>query len=342
MTDGAVWPLPVALAAFVFAALAIGAAGVLMAARAERLAEITGLGQAVMGAVFIGASTSLSGLTTTVAAAFEGYAELAVSNAVGGIAAQTAFLGIADLAYRRANLEHAAASESNLMQGTLLVVLLAAPLLAMLGPEVSFLGVHPVSLALLATYYLGMRMIAGARTVPMWYPRRTADTQPKERFEKRAGPGGASTQWLAFAVLAAIVATSGWAIAESGIAISQRLGWSQSLIGTLFTAVATSLPELVIAISAVRRGALTLAVGDIIGGNAFDVLFLALADFAFRAGSIYHHVTSIQAFWLVLSILLTAILLLGLLRRERHGIANIGFESFFVMLLYGGALVLLF
>ena len=37
-------------------------------------------------------------------------ADLAMSNAVGGIAVQTLFLAIADVAYRRANLEHAAAS----------------------------------------------------------------------------------------------------------------------------------------------------------------------------------------------------------------------------------------
>lgn len=54
-------------------------------------------------------------------AAYEGYPKLAVSNTIGGIAAQTAFLAIADIDYRKANLEHAAASIANMMQGTLLV-----------------------------------------------------------------------------------------------------------------------------------------------------------------------------------------------------------------------------
>lgn len=342
MPEAQLWALPVALVAFVAAALVIGGAGVLMTARAERLAQVTGLGQAIMGAVFIGASTSLSGLSTTVAAAFAGHAELAISNAVGGIAAQTAFLGIADLSYRRANLEHAAASESNLMQGTLLIVLLATSLLAMLGPEIAWFGVHPVSLALFGVYYLGTRMISRARDTPMWYPRRTRDTQPAERDEQPSGGESIVRLWAVFALLALAVAVSGWVIARAGVAISHHLGVSQTVIGTLFTAVATSLPELVIAVSAVRRGALTLAVGDIIGGNAFDVLFLAAADIAFLGGSIYHRVSGDQAFWLALSVLLTAILLLGLLRRERHGIANIGFESFFVLLLYLLGLAVLF
>ena len=53
---------------------------------------------------------------------------------------------MADLAYRKANLEHAAASVTGLTQGTLLVSLLTIPLLAMAAPEITIFGVHPASL----------------------------------------------------------------------------------------------------------------------------------------------------------------------------------------------------
>ena len=89
-----------------------------------------------------------------------------------------------------------------------------------------------------------------------------------------------------------------------------------------------------------RRGALTLALGDIIGGNTFDVLFLAFSDLLYRGGSIYHAVTANQTFWMVLSLLMAAVLLLGLIRREEHGIGNIGFESVLVLALYLGSVSL--
>ena len=95
-------------------------------------------------------------------------------------------------------------------------------------------------------------------------------------------------------------------------------------------------------IAAVRQGALTLAVGDIIGGNSFDVLFIAFADFAYRDGSIYGAIAESQSFVIALTILMTGILLLGLLRREKYGIGNIGFESFLILLLYLGGFALLF
>ena len=86
--------LPISVALFVVAAVVIAFAGVKMAKISDRLADRTGLGEAVMGAVFLGGSTSLSGIVTSVTAAAGGHAELAVSNAVGGIAAQTTFLAI--------------------------------------------------------------------------------------------------------------------------------------------------------------------------------------------------------------------------------------------------------
>jgi cation:H+ antiporter len=139
-----------------------------------------------------------------------------------------------------------------------------------------------------------------------------------------------------------MLGTAGYAVAESGIAIAEMTGLSETAVGGIFTAVSTSLPELVTSIAAVQQGALTLAIGDIIGGNSFDVLFLAFADIAYREGSIYHAIASQQAFLSVLAILMTGILLLGLLRREKYGLANIGLESVLILLLYFGGFVIVF
>ena len=123
------------IAIFIVAAGVIGYFGVQMTKVARQLASDTGMGEALMGAVFIGASTSLSGITASVTAASQGHAELAVSNALGGIAAQTFFLVVADMVYRKANLEHAAASAENLMMAAFLIVLLSIPLAAFAMPE---------------------------------------------------------------------------------------------------------------------------------------------------------------------------------------------------------------
>lgn len=329
-------PLFWVAAIFAAAALAIALAGVKLAAVADDLAATTGLGETVMGAVFVGATTSLGGTVTSVTAAAQGHPSLAIGNAIGGIAAQTAFLGLADLLYRKANLEHAAASVANLMQGAFLVSLLAVPLIAWAAPDYTLFGISPASPVLVIGYVLGVRLLWRAKLQPMWAPRRTRETRIEE---EEPLPRGLRTGrlWLLLGLLAVATGAAGYVIAQAGVAVVAHTGLSETAVGVLFTAVATSLPELVTVLAAVHRGALNLAVGDILGGNSFDVLFLVLADAAYRDGSIYGAFRQEDIFVVSLSILMTGILLLGLLHREKRGIAGIGFESAIILALYAFA-----
>jgi cation:H+ antiporter len=176
--------LTLAAVLFLAAAAVIGVVGTRLTGVADALAERMGLGETLVGAVLLGASTSLSGIVTSVTVAAGSSAELAVSNAVGGIAAQTFVLAVADAFYTRANLEHAAASPTNLAQGALLITLLAIPLMAFAGPEISFWGVHPATPLLLGAYLLGLRMISKAQTQPIWQATRTSETQIEEEQEE--------------------------------------------------------------------------------------------------------------------------------------------------------------
>lgn len=328
------------------ALLAAGAAAILLAgtrlaAVADRLADRTGLGEAFVGAVFLGATTSLPGITASVTAAWDGHPALAVSNAIGGIAAQTAFLAIADIAYRRANLEHAAASLGNLIWGAFLIVLLAVLLLGIVGPSLSAFDVHVVTPVTILLYLGGLRMVQKAREEPMWRPRMTHATRVDEPDTDAARRHSPTRLVAEFTVAAVLVAAAGWLVARAGESLVVHAGLSESLVGGLIVAVATSLPELITSVAAVRRGALTLAVGGILGGNTFDTLFVAMADVAYRDGPIHTAITSRETALVVLTIIMTAVLLLGLLWRQRLGPGRIGLESLLVLGLYAFGLFIL-
>ena len=341
MLNPSLWPLSALIIAFVVVACIIAFFGIRMTSIARDLAHQTGIGEALMGALFIGASTSLSGMTTSISAAASGYADLAVSNGLGGIAAQTSFLAIADMVYRRANLEHAAASAENLFMAALLITLLSIHLLALVAPELSLFSIHPATVILVVVYIVGIRLLSRTHAMPMWLPRRTTDT-PKEKKEgKHKKKKDKARMWLSFVLHSLVVGISGWALAQLAVPLGDQTGLSHGIVGGVFTAVSTSIPELVVAITAVRMGALNLAVGDIIGGNAFDTLFIAASDIAYRSGPIYASISSTEVFWLANSILMTSILLMGLIYRERHGPGNIGLESLALIILYIGGLVFL-
>lgn len=327
------WTLWQAVAIFIAGAFTIAVAGTRITRAVDQLADQTGIGEAAAGAVLLGAATSLGGSVLSVTAAWNGNAELAVSNALGGIAVQTFFLAVADMSYRKANLEHAAASAPNMMQNALLISLLSLILLAPFLPDVTIWGIHPVTPVLLVFYGYSIRLVHQARSAPMWSPVSTRETREDEPDANSFKPnlGGL---WGEFLVLMLILGFAGWILEPSATVIVQETQLTNTIVGILLTAVSTSIPELVTSIAAVRRGALTLAVGGIIGGNAFDTLFTAASDIAYREGSIYHAFSDQTKFWVALTLLMSGILMMGLLRRERQGIGGIGLESFTIMVLY--------
>lgn len=319
-------PLWVALLLFAGCGLVIAVVGTRLTWIVDDLADRTGLGEAIAGAVLLGMATSLSGIVVSVSAALADRPTLAMSNAIGGIAVQTLFLTIADITHRRANLEHAAASLGNLMQGGLLLCLLSLILVGRHAPEWTLWQVHPVTPLLLLAYLFGLRLMDRSKASPMWRPAQTVDTQP-DVPDEQAMARSPTLLWLAFVALATLLGISGWLLERSASVIAVETGLGESVVGALMTAVVTSLPELVTSVAAVRRGALTLAVAGIIGGNAFDTLFAAAADVAYRGGSIYHAMSDSVSLWVALSLLMTSILMLGMIIREREGPAHIGFES---------------
>jgi cation:H+ antiporter len=340
------WPIALSVGLFIVGAIVIGWTGPKLTYIADELADRTGIGEAMVGAVLLGGATSLSGITTTATAAAEGHAELALSNAIGGIAAQTVFLAVADFFYRRANIEHAAVSPGNLVQGPLLIGLLGFLLFAFAAPELTWLGIHPITPILVLAYVGGLHVAWKSQDKPLWQPIRTDESQMEEsesgeKTEKRDYERSMMQQWLRFGAFTIALAISGWVIARSGVSIAHHSGLNQTVVGALFTSVATSLPELITAIVAVRHGALALAVGNIIGGNSFDTLFAAVGDIAYRDGSIYHAVSDRQILLIGLTIIMTSALLMGLVRRQRHGPLGIGWESLTILIVYAVGMTVL-
>ncbi|MBP0483070.1 sodium:calcium antiporter [Sagittula salina] len=330
--------LPLLLLVFAVAGAAVIAASVKATHLADIIADRTRMGEAMAGGLILGGATSLSGVVVSVTAASSGDASFAVSNAVGGIAAQTLFLALADALWKRANLEHAAAEPANLFQAVMLIVLLAFPVLAMAGPDVHILQIHPVSIFIFIVYLYGIRLSASVSSNPMWRPVVT-DATRRDEPDSAESDRSARRPAVVFVVLVLIMGACGWIISQVGASFITRFGLASSLVGALLTAVVTSLPELVTTITAVRKGALQLAMGGIIGGNTFDTLFLVVSDVAYRDGSIYHAVGLTDLYWLATGLLMTAILLAGLVLRQREGPARIGLESVLMIAIYTSAVM---
>ncbi len=320
---------------FVLAAVVIGFGGAKASRLADQLADSTGWGEALTGTIFLGFMTALPGFIASLVTAMKGLPAMAISNALGGIAIQTTALAVADVAYSRANLEHAAASVPNMMQTVMLLSLLVLVLLGLSSPDVTIGHVHPASILQVIVAGCAFIIVVRVRQDPMWKPVQTEETRVDRPVEENLNRDSKKLGlWLL--VVAGVTGFSGAVVAEAAQNIVEKTGFSEIVVGGLLMAVATSLPELVTSVAAVRQGALTLAVSDIVGGNFFDVLFVAGADIVYLSGSIYHasEVGMREIFLATLTILLNLILLAGLIIRQREGPGGIGLESALMLAVY--------
>jgi cation:H+ antiporter len=206
---------PLLLATLVFAAAAILTilGSIRLAGLGDVLADRTGWGEAIFGAVFFGIFTSLSGIVMTAVSAADGYPELAYSNAIGGVAAQTFAIAVADLFYRRSNLEHAAASLPNVLFGCLLMALLAITLMGSFVPEILLGPIHPATLVLVAVYGTGLVLVRRSAARPMWRAVRTEQTREDIADENNAPGRRLRGLWAEFVVIGLVVGAGGAVIA---------------------------------------------------------------------------------------------------------------------------------
>ncbi|MGK5739328.1 sodium:calcium antiporter [Micromonospora sp. URMC 103] len=336
------WPLTWSIGVFVVAGAITVAGSIRLAGLGDALADRTGWGEALFGVVFFGVVTGLSGIVMTIVAANSGEPGLAYSNAVGGIAAQTTAVAVADAFHRRANLEHAAASLSNLLSGALLIALLSLALLASYLPETTVAGVDPMSAVLVATYAGGLVLIRRAGAQPMWQAIATEETRPdvphNDNALNRLRP---VWLWGQFAAVGLLVATGGWLVAVAAESLVEVTGLTAGFVGGVLMGIVNGLPETVTAIAAVRRGAVTLAVAAVLGGNILDVLTLVAGDLAYRQGSIYHNAGNAELLATTTSLFMTATLLGGLLIRQTCGWGRLGFEGVLLLTTYAAMTLIL-
>lgn len=327
------WPLLWSVIGLLVASAAILFAGFRITRIADELADRTGIGEAIAGAVFLGAVTSLSGFVTLAVGAFQGDAGFALANPLGGILLQTVWLPIADLVYRRVNLEHAAASLENIMQAVLLLALLSIPVIGYATPDAAIWGVHPGTFAILPLYLAGLALVRRMKDTPNWTATQTSETREDE--PQPATDRSMTSLWVGFSVFAVMLAVSGYVTGEAGLGIVEATGLSGSLVGSTFTTAASSLSELVTLLAAVRIGALTLGVGDIVGGNLFDMLQVGVADVFYRDGSVYADAGPAGLVLVAGCIVISAVMAAGLLLRQKRGI---GFEGIAIPAIWVGTI----
>jgi cation:H+ antiporter len=317
-------------------------AGVTLSKATDTLDSRLGLGEELGGIILLAIAGSLPELAITVSAAAQGNLALAAGNLIGGIAIQTLVLVICDaVAGRERPLTFLIGALTPVLEGMLVVLVVSAVLMgALLKPSTAIGGVvSPASVAIVVVWVAGIFVINRVRKDPRWsvsMPGSQPGRRRRQRVKETAHPyAKRSTAQVAaiFAGGCALTLAAGVALELSGNTLADRAGVNGAIFGATVLAAATALPEISSGVAAVRLGDNALAIGDIFGGNAFQVCLFLLADLV--AGRPVLPTTGGLNSWLAsLGVGLTAIYSIGLVARPSRTRLRLGPDSLLAVLVF--------
>ncbi|MGE3805794.1 MAG: sodium:calcium antiporter [Gemmataceae bacterium] len=325
---------------FVGTALVIIVAGTVLTRCADAIADLTGLGKLLVGSILLAGATSLPELSVDISAVYrENLPDLAVGDLLGSSLFNLLILAVLDLFHQQRGRMFSRMSAAHALSGTMSMTLMAIVGMSLvLGKKLDFtIGlVGPGSLALLGAYLLGIRLV--------YYDQRyaaTAQGTPDQEVLQPAGHMSLRTAIAGYVAAALVILLVAPLVASAAGSIAEKTGLGSTFVGTTLVALCTSLPELVSTIAAVRLGAYDLAIGNIFGSNAFNMILFVPLDLVYN-GALLANVSQTHAVTCLAAILVTSVAIMGQLYHAEKRVLLLEPDAAAIILLVISALAMVY
>ena len=276
------WPTWALVTTIAISVLALGKGADVLVEDAVAISLQWGIPSVVVGATVVSLGTTTPEAAVSVLAAVQGESGLALGNAVGSIICDTGLiLGIACL-ISPLPFDRVIAARQGWVQlgcGVLLVVV-CLPWMS-LGSVFTLGGLLPQAGGWVFLMMLGLYM---SWSVQLARQVREGDRNARDESQNSLRPKMAT--FVSLTVAVAVVVISSFFLISSATEIAERLEVPPSIIAATLVAFGTSVPELVIVVTATLKGQGELAVGNVIGADILNVLFVAGAAAAVTPGGL--------------------------------------------------------
>ncbi len=304
----------------------------------DKIADLTGMGKAWVGLILMASVTSLPELITGISAvAIVKEPDLAAGDIFGSCVFNLLILSVLDARIKQPLFSMV--KSSHIVAAIFGIILLTIAGMAIyLSHEIpSVLWISSFSFALFGIYLVsvwGIFKYEHAALVES--PPSTIPHSPSHYADLKKAIGGYSLH--ALIVLGAAVF-----LPYFGEHIASHTGLGNSFFGTLFIAAATSLPELVVSLAALRMGSVDMAVGNLLGSNVFNMFILGIDDVFYREGSLFKDISPSHLLSVFITIIMTAVVGLGLLfKPKKKRVWHFSIDTFIIILLYLALIIYLF
>ena len=296
------------------------------------IAERTGMGRVWMGVIAIAAITSLPELFTGISAVTIVKApDLTVGNLIGANAFNMFNLALLDIYHRNESMIAVASQTHRLtaLYSLLLVVFIGVCIyISTSFYDMSFGWIGWYTPIILVIYMFSVRHIF----------LHEKEQPPREQVNLYDSVLSMKRIYIVFLISAAFIIGAGIWLATIGDEIALATGWGQSFVGGLLLAFTTTLPEITVSFTAMRIGAIDMAVANLIGSNLFNLTILSIIDIIYTKGPILAEVSQSHLVVAAAVALMSVLFIVGLRVRPRRfyrlNWLNIGLVALFIISAY--------
>ncbi len=282
----------------------------------DAISDKTGLGGNWIGFLLIGIVTSAPELASGISAVTLADApDLAVGAIFGACIFNLAIIVILDLLYRRESIYHCA-SQGHILSAAFGIVLLGfnglGMTLALNGESFALGHIGVYSPVILVVYVVAVFTVFSyeSRQIKL-YTEQEPDAFPNLSL---------STVIMRYIAAALVVIVTGIWLPMVAKQIALIMHWQESFVGTLLVAFITTVPEMTVAVTAVRINALDMAIGGIFGSNLMNNAILAFEDIVYQHGPIFSKISLVHTVSAMTALIMTGFAIIGLFFRPEHRI----------------------
>lgn len=316
---------------FLICVVTIGIAGAKLTRYGDAIADKTGIGGTWIGVLLLATVTSLPELATGISSVtIAGVPNVAAGDVFGSCTYNLLILVFLDYLSRDKSL-FVYAQRGHILSAGFGVIMLSVVcwclITAQFGMQASFWQIGLYSPVIILLYVMAMRTIFRyEKTRVADFFEKEPDKYPDQSLRKLV---------IRYCIAAAFVIAAGIWLPYVAAGIAQQMGWSNSFVGTMFAALVTSLPELVVTFTAMRIGAVDMAIGDLFGSNLFNLIILAVDDAFFRQADLLTYISPVHMFSALSALAMTGVAIVGLYFRSSVQLLNrFGWPSVFLLIIY--------
>lgn len=290
---------------FIIATVVIFATGSRLSKYGDIMADMLGWGKMFMGIMLMASVTSMPELMSGISSVtILDAPDLAVGDIVGSCAFNILIISIMDLFYNHKKPLTTDAQTGHIIAASFGIMMLSIVAFAILMPSIfgTIVWAGGFSLLFLVLYFIAIRVVF------------LYDKKNNHHLKKGNNSHSLSLKQVIFryTLNASILMGAAMLLPIFGKNLAEASGLGQSFFGTLFIAISTSLPEVVVSLAAIRIGTIDLAIGNIFGSNIFNIALLSLDDALYTKGPIFLFTSPNHIIPVLGTIIITAIGIIGI------------------------------